>query len=302
MPKEEKRLIGEYKVVNSMFVGTKEIALCENLKDPHGLYYMACDVHNNDFYEFYNNVYKSEDYILVLKNYADRIENEVERLVDEYIKEGVPKQLITAEMCNTEVFGENLEGKILVLKPSSLRAEYRTASNQIIRCTGGNGARPGAIGNAIFNYRLLDGEQSRWERFHILGELKPEHYPEWLIDVLECEKAMKNPNTFQYGEYHFLPVGNIPKNEPIYKTSQYLHSDKDMRMWSETYEDVHGKADKIYSHSEFYKASGNSKCDVFKCLENRKLYLPGEHELFEYTGKFKEVGIEKKKSHKEVER
>ena len=302
MPKEEKRLIGEYKVVNSMFVGTKEIALCENLKDPHGLYYMACDVHNNDFYEFYNNVYKSEDYILVLKNYADRIENEVERLVDEYIKEGVPKQLITAEMCNTEVFGENLEGKILVLKPSSLRAEYRTASNQIIRCTGGNGARPGAIGNAIFNYRLLDGEQSRWERFNILGELKQEHYPEWLVDVLECEKAMKNPNTFQYGEYHFLPVGNIPKNEPIYKTSQYLHSDKDMRMWSETYEGVHGKADKIYSHSEFYKASGNSKCDVFKCLENRKLYLPGEHELFEYTGKFKEVGKEKKKSHKEVER
>lgn len=302
MPKEEKRLIGEYKVVNSMFIGTKEIALCENLKDPHGLYYMACDVHNNDFYEFYNNVYKSEDYILVLKNYADRIENEVERLVDEYIKEGVPKQLITAEMCNTEVFGENLEGKILVLKPSSLRAEYRTASNQIIRCTGGNGARPGAIGNAIFNYRLLDGEQSRWERFNILGELKPEHYPKWLVEVLECEKAMSNPNTFQYGEYHFLPVGNIPKNEPIYKTSQYLHSDKDMRMWSETYEGVHGKANKIYSHSEFYNAAGNSKCDVFKCLENRNLYLPGENELFKYTGKYKEVGKEKKKSHKEVER
>lgn len=302
MPKEEKRLIGEYKVVNSMFVGTKEIALCENLKDPHGLYYMACDVHNNDFYEFYNNVYKSEDYILVLKNYADRIENEVERLVDEYIKEGVPKQLITAEMCNTEVFGENLEGKILVLKPSSLRAEYRTASNQIIRCTGGNGARPGAIGNAIFNYRLLDGEQSRWERFNILGELKPEHYPKWLVEVLECEKAMKNPNTFQYGEYHFLPVGNIPKNEPIYKTSQYLHSDKDIKIWSETYEGVHGKANKIYSHKDFYEASGNSKCDVFKCLENRNLYLPGENELFKYTGKYKEVGKEKKKSHKEVER
>ena len=54
MAKEEKRLIGEYKVINSMFIGSKEVALCENLKDPHGLYYMTCDVHNNDFYEFYN--------------------------------------------------------------------------------------------------------------------------------------------------------------------------------------------------------------------------------------------------------
>ena len=42
----------------------------------------------------------------------------------------------------------------------------------------------------------------------------------------------------------------------------------------------------IYSHKNFYEASGNSKCDVFKCLENRKLYLPAENELFEYTGKF----------------
>ena len=302
MAKEEKRLIGEYRVVNSMFIGSKEVALCENLKDPHGLYYMTCDVHNNDFYEFYNNVYKNEDYLMVVKNYADRIEGEIEKLVDSYIKEGVPKQLITADMCNTDVFGENLEDKILVVKASSLRAEYRTASNQIIRCTGGNGSRPGAIGNAIFNYRMLDGEQGRWERYDILGELKPECYPEWLVDVLECEKAMKSPNTFQYGEYHFLPVGTIPKGEAIYKTSQYLHSDKDMGMWSETYEGVYGKANKIYSHSDFYKASGSSKCDVFKCLENRKLYMPGENELFKYTGKYKEIGKEKKKSHKEVER
>jgi len=300
--KEKNRMIDDYKVVNSMFVGVREFALCENLKAPDKQYYMVCEVRNNGMFEYYDDIYQNEDYLMAMKNYFDRLDNQLEKIVGEYIKEGVPKQLITADMCNQEVFGENLEGKILVVKPSSLRPEYRTASNQIIRCTGGNGARPGAIGNAIFNYRLLDGEQSRWERFNILGELKPEHYPEWLIDVLECEKAMKNPNTFQYGEYHFLPVGNIPKNEPIYKTSQYLHSDKDMRMWSETYEDVHGKADKIYSHSEFYKASGNSKCDVFKCLENRKLYLPGEHELFEYTGKFKEVGKEKKKSHKEVER
>ncbi len=304
MAKEKPRMVNDYTVINSMFVGTREFLICENMKAPDKQYYMVCEASNNGLFEYYTDAYTHEDYLMVMKNYIDRLDNQLGKIVDEYVKEGVPKALITASMCSQKVFEEDLEGKILVIKPSALRAEYRTASNQIIRCTGGNGARPGAIGNAVYNYRMFDGEQARWERYHILGELKPEHYPEWLVDVLECEKAMENPNTFQYGDYHFLPVGNIPKNEPIYKTSQYCGTDKSMKMWSENYENIHGKADVIYSHKNFYEASRYSKADVFKCLENRKLYVPGENELFNYTGKYKELGQDKqkKKSHKEVER
>ena len=146
MAKKNERMIDDYKVVNSMFVGVREFALCENLKAPDKQYYMVCEVRNNGMFEYYDDVYQNEDYLMAMKNYFDRLDNQLEKIVDEYVKEGVPKQLITADMCNQEVFGENLEGKILVVKPSSLRPEYRTASNQIIRCTGGNGARPGAKG------------------------------------------------------------------------------------------------------------------------------------------------------------
>ena len=52
-------------------------------------------------------------------------------------------------------------------------------------------------------------------------------------------------------------------------------------------------------------ATKETICDVFKCYENGKLYVPGENELFEYTGKYRSldsVDQQKKKSRKEVER
>ncbi|GHU35770.1 hypothetical protein FACS1894105_05020 [Clostridia bacterium] len=38
-----------------------------------------------------------------------------------------------------------------------------------------------------------------------------------------------------------------------------------------------------YSHEKFYAASGDSQADIFKCVENGKLYIPCENELFRYN-------------------
>ena len=38
-----------------------------------------------------------------------------------------------------------------------------------------------------------------------------------------------------------------------------------------------------YSWKEFYEASGDSQLDLFRCIENGKLYVPCEHELFEFN-------------------
>ncbi|MEO3161181.1 hypothetical protein ABHC52_14565, partial [Ruminococcus bicirculans (ex Wegman et al. 2014)] len=37
-----------------------------------------------------------------------------------------------------------------------------------------------------------------------------------------------------------------------------------------------------YSHKSFYAASNNSTSDLFRCVENNKVYIPGENELFEF--------------------
>lgn len=296
---KEIRKAGDYTIIQSMQIGEKEFVLGENMQAKDGKYYIVANYEFNEIFERYTDVHYSVDYVEVADIFAQRISAEIERL-----KVGrcdLCMNILTKDDC-IPIGNETFIGKIIVLKPDKLAPEYRNEHYQIMRCTGGNGAKADGLGTSVFCKEMFTGEEMKYRRASVIGILKEDCYPAWLTDILECEKAMKNPNTFRYGEYHFLPVGNIPKNEPIYKTSRYLHSDKDMRMWTETYEGVHGKANKIYSHSDFYKASGDSKCDVFKCLENRNLYLPDEHELFKYTGKYKEVGQEKKKSHKEVER
>lgn len=37
-----------------------------------------------------------------------------------------------------------------------------------------------------------------------------------------------------------------------------------------------------YSYEGFYKAAKNSKSDLFRCVRNGKIYIPGTNELFLY--------------------
>ncbi len=43
------------------------------------------------------------------------------------------------------------------------------------------------------------------------------------------------------------------------------------------------KTGDIYSIDAFYDASGDCTADIFRCLENDKLYVPGENELLLYN-------------------
>ena len=294
MNNTNERKAGDYIIRHSMEIGGLEVVLGENMNAEDGKYYLVADYECNEIFERYINAYVSNDYVEVASIYVDRITQEIEKL--KLNRTELSMNVITKDDC-IPIGNESFIGKIIVIKPNSISPEYRNEHYQIVRCTGGNGAKADGLGTSVFCKELFSGENVKYRRASVMGILKEEKYPKWLIDVLECEKAMKNPKTFQYGEYHFLPVGNLPKNKPIYKTSQYCHSDKNLKMWSKAYEGVHGKADMIYSHKDFYEASGNSKCDVFKCLENRNLYLPGENELFKYTGKYIE-----KKMHTEKER
>ena len=74
---DEVRKIGEYKVTNSLHMGDREYALCENMDDPHGLYYMTCVVRANDFYEFYDEVLSGDNHLQIAKLFADRIQTAI---------------------------------------------------------------------------------------------------------------------------------------------------------------------------------------------------------------------------------
>lgn len=303
MMNTEVRKAGNYKITNSIHIGDKEIVLGIDMKNPDGHYYMVGDYDRNELFEMYNNIFVSSDYIEIAEIYSNRLKDQIEKV--KTAEKDMPKGIITADMCDS-ITDKNLEGKIIVIEANTLRPEYRTEAHQIVRCTGGNGARPDARGSAVFCEYLYKDKNTRFERYDVLGILKEECYPEWLTKRLEFEKAVKENTVFEYGGYHFLPVGIVNTALSFEYISKHITTDKSLGLWCNAYVNSYGKNKVDYNHKEFYKTCNKIRCDIFKCLENGKVYLPADHELFEYTGKYKayeeKAAKTKPKKHKDMER
>lgn len=99
----------------------------------------------------------------------------------------------------------------------------------------------------------------------------------------ECYEINMPDNSFEYGGFHFVPSRKFNKVEKnnIRCITKNLASDKNLGFFRTN--DILGRTQKYpYSYENFYKASNNSEADIFICIENNKLYTPGENELFLY--------------------
>lgn len=85
---------------------------------------------------------------------------------------------------------------------------------------------------------------------------------------------------YEYGGYHFIPYSKIGKFKSI--SDIVLISDTELGFFDNDYDERKQKFP--YSYQEFYNAMNHSDMDVFKCIENGKLYVPCFHELFIYQG------------------
>ena len=102
----------------------------------------------------------------------------------------------------------------------------------------------------------------------------------------ECYETDLPRNSFEYCGFHFVPIRKLDKSEnsDIRTLTRSIATDIALGFFRTN--DILGRRQKHpYSYEDFYKASGNSKCDIFKCIENSKLYIPGENELFLYVKK-----------------
>ena len=185
---DKKRYIAGYEVINSIHIGDKEIVLGMNLNDQDAHYYMLTDCERNELFERYTNSIVSGSFIDLAEMFSDRLKEQIEKV--KIAEKDMPKGFITADMCDTSS-DKNYEGEIIVIKADVLRPECQTQAHQIMRCTGGNGARYEARGHAVFCDNCFTGKSTRFERYDVLGILKPEHYPEWLNKRLEVEKVKK---------------------------------------------------------------------------------------------------------------
>ena len=99
--------------------------------------------------------------------------------------------LFNYEHCAAGMYDGNVEGKVLILAPETLKESAWTPQNQLWLATDGFGCDPKAGGRAIYATCLGDGEETRWNREDFCGVLDERHLPAWAQEKLEALRAPK---------------------------------------------------------------------------------------------------------------
>ena len=82
--------------------------------------------------------------------------------------------------------------KVLVIKPSTLKDEYKTADFQLFFATSGFGCDPNAIGSQVNGYFLKDDEFTHFRRQNFFGVLDEKYLPEWAKEKLSEYRLQEN--------------------------------------------------------------------------------------------------------------
>lgn len=190
---DEKRMIGDYTVLNTMHIGHKEIAICENPKADKNERYLCCYIENVAIFERYTEGVASDDFSEIAKVFGERIVSAADEIMKE--TEKAEKQIgenteITADECNSISYMDSIENKVVVIKGNILRPEFRHASHQLMLCTGGFGSQGSARGRTCYCISLYDGRKTSCYRSDILGTMDKEMLPAWAKDKLEKAKEI----------------------------------------------------------------------------------------------------------------
>ena len=199
---DEKRMVGDYTVINSMYIGHREIILGENPKAASGERYVCCYAERGMFYEQYREAQVSDDFAEIVKLYGERVTQAADEIMKE--TEKVASEIgmndeITAKDCKPISQDDAIEDKVIVIRGNVLRPEFRHASHQLMLCTGGFGAQKNARGRTCYCISLYSGKQTSFFRGDVLGVMDKSSLPEWakigLQNALEIRQNEKShPN------------------------------------------------------------------------------------------------------------
>lgn len=88
------------------------------------------------------------------------------------------KTIIDRSECKP--LSDNIEGKLVVIKPDFFKPEFRDAKYQIVLATGGFGCDADKFGTAVFVTECCENpEEYRQERYNLIGEPTKEMIEKW---------------------------------------------------------------------------------------------------------------------------
>lgn len=191
---ENKRKAGDYEIIHAMHIGDQEIVVGENSATAAGQMYMCAFCEQNEIFARYDEILCSDDYAEIIGIYGQRVAEQAEKTSIELKGpkiQGISSAPITAAGCTPITSDDDLNGKVVVIRPDVLRREYRRATNQVALCDGGFGASPRSRGSACYCVNLYTGKTTRFERRDILGILKADQIPKWAQQGLQIYEHSK---------------------------------------------------------------------------------------------------------------
>lgn len=190
----EKRMAGDYEIIHTMHIGDQEIVVGENPAAATGQMYMCAFCEQNELFTRYDDVLCSDDYPEIIGIFGQRVAEQADKTRIELNgpkTQGIANTPITVADCTPISSNDDLNSKVVVIRPDILRREYRRATNQVMLCDGGFGASPRSRGSACYCVNLYTGKTSRFERRDILGILKEDQIPKWAQHELQAQRQKK---------------------------------------------------------------------------------------------------------------
>ncbi len=192
--KDEKEVIEGYTVQSSVNVGNRRIIYAKDETETMEMPYMKCVAYENLLFTRYENGVISDTFEEIMKLYADEIRDAALVLEQENEKRGashLPPFRYSDLISDTD---KNLVGKVAAINSKYLLNGYKTMPYQLFLVTGGNGANENHYGNACLCNQLYTGQETRIERYEVLGIVPDDKLPDFArvtLEKLREEKTRK---------------------------------------------------------------------------------------------------------------
>ena len=218
---EEKRMLGNYEVVNSIYIGDKEVVFGVDKSDKYPFLVSYCDYHNPFGVPWATESVGCDDYLEAMGIFIQRVQSQIEQTKSELSKFAFDNTVFTKDHCIPDKRSSSIVGKVVVINAEPKRYEYQHPAFQLVLADGGNGAT-GGRGNAVFGTCLATGEKSRWERYDVLGEIKPECMPDWAKEALAKIKEQQKEKNRKIGRNADMEIRALTPAEQKYTYAQSM--------------------------------------------------------------------------------
>ena len=187
---EGKEMINDYAVKNEVFIGNRRYLFAVHTDDKEPQRFLKCQCYDDELFRHYVNAVTSNDFVECMKLYLADISAAVEKVEKDRAAIGLEdisclkgSDLLSASR------DKNIEGKVVAIGEKWLCDGFKDISHQLYFVKGGNGAQSNSRGNACFSINLYTGEDTRIERYEVLGEVPEDKIPDFAKEHLANARA-----------------------------------------------------------------------------------------------------------------